>query len=388
MIYVAVFNSPYFGGGVEQVVAQLVNNFKPNFKKELAIICCDPERDEKFFYKDVPCFNLPVNRSGAWNKLFLRTQLDFSRKLANFIEENLKEGDVVNVHGLEYLYELGLRGSSRSRVKIIVTAHGSLFNQVSEYLVKRLPNKYLLVRVWFFFWRWYYYRLEKIALRAADEMIAINKTISNYFKQIYHYDNPIKVIYNGINGINNKSITKIHKLNRQKFRAIIVGSNTVLKGLDIAVRTVEYYNKTSNTPLYLSIVGFTDFPDMLPQFISNPFINYVGRVSPQNIDRYYEESDFLLMPSRFEGFPLTILESLRSGLPVIVSDICKTNELPSNKNYSIIVRGYKISSWVDAIKKMTLEYESYKAGIGKADLKNFYWSNVANSYAVELTNDK
>ncbi len=49
-----------------------------------------------------------------------------------------------------------------------------------------------------------------------------------------------------------------------------------------------------------------------------PSVQYLGKISPQELASLYRESDFLFMPSRFlETFGLTALESLACGVPVI-----------------------------------------------------------------------
>lgn len=45
----------------------------------------------------------------------------------------------------------------------------------------------------------------------------------------------------------------------------------------------------------------------------------VPRVSRSDMPTYYSASDFLILPSRYEGFNLTILEALSCDLPILVS---------------------------------------------------------------------
>jgi glycosyltransferase involved in cell wall biosynthesis len=44
-----------------------------------------------------------------------------------------------------------------------------------------------------------------------------------------------------------------------------------------------------------------------------------------------QKASILLVPSTFEGQPLVVLESLACGLPVIVSDMVPTGDLPVGK---------------------------------------------------------
>lgn len=386
MIYIAVFNSPYFGGGVEQVVAQLIEHFSSSFRENVTVLCSDPAQADRFEYRGIPCINLKTRRGQLLGQLRLAPQREFSAKLADFVQNNLKSGDVLNVQGVEYLYELGKRGNLPSGVTVVATAHGSLFNQASEYLVKNLPLKLWAVKAFFFFWRAYYYHLERTGLKAADRLITINQTIRDFYQRVYGFKGPIKVIYNGMAG----SVTAVKRNTAapEAFKALMVGSNTLIKGLDVAVRALEQYHRdTANPPIALTIVGFSDFPAKLPRYVGAPYLNYVGRVKPEEVRGFYPQADFLLMPSRFEGFPLVILEALQAGLPVIASKTCKTYELPHYDQFSIVLDTYTIDAWVEALKTLTGNYARYQEGVARADLGAFTWEKAAIAYQEELSHD-
>jgi glycosyltransferase involved in cell wall biosynthesis len=48
--------------------------------------------------------------------------------------------------------------------------------------------------------------------------------------------------------------------------------------------------------------------------------NYLGLTNFEDINNKMKESSFLLMPSKSEGFPLTIVEAFSNGLPVLLFD--------------------------------------------------------------------
>ena len=50
-----------------------------------------------------------------------------------------------------------------------------------------------------------------------------------------------------------------------------------------------------------------------------PNVRAVLRVPHTEMPRYYSAADFLFLPSRYEGFNLSILEALACGLPIVVS---------------------------------------------------------------------
>ena len=50
-------------------------------------------------------------------------------------------------------------------------------------------------------------------------------------------------------------------------------------------------------------------------------IRFIGAVKPDEVQRAMKEADVLIMNSTFEGIPMTILEAISQGLPVITTDV-------------------------------------------------------------------
>ena len=78
--------------------------------------------------------------------------------------------------------------------------------------------------------------------------------------------------------------------------------------------------------------------------------------SIDNVHAYLSALDLVLMPSLFEGLPLTLLEQQANGLCCIVSDrITKNADLTGNLTSLPIDQGAQ--PWVEAIEKADLNYD-------------------------------
>lgn len=55
------------------------------------------------------------------------------------------------------------------------------------------------------------------------------------------------------------------------------------------------------------------------------YIDFIG-VSNQ-VENYLLRSDIFMLPSRDEGFPISILEAMRAGLPIISTNIAGIPEM-------------------------------------------------------------
>src|SRR5207248_3481763 len=65
----------------------------------------------------------------------------------------------------------------------------------------------------------------------------------------------------------------------------------------------------------LVVVGPGNLPAGAP---SN--VTALGALPPARVAELYRAADAFLLPSRGEGFPLTVQEAMASGLPVVLSD--------------------------------------------------------------------
>ena len=115
---------------------------------------------------------------------------------------------------------------------------------------------------------------------------------------------------------------------REQFRILVFGrgdsEDFKLKGYDIAAEAVAGLEDKS----YLLI--FVGAPDGKEKEVKDEFLK-CGIPSSQLIvrgfvesrdalKRFFYEADLAVMPSRTEGFGLTVLEALSAGLPILVSD--------------------------------------------------------------------
>lgn len=54
---------------------------------------------------------------------------------------------------------------------------------------------------------------------------------------------------------------------------------------------------------------------------ADPRIVFTGAVRPEEVEQYLKKSDVMIMNSKYEGIPMTILEALCNSLPVISTDV-------------------------------------------------------------------
>lgn len=118
-----------------------------------------------------------------------------------------------------------------------------------------------------------------------------------------------------------------------------------------------------------------DFPEVK----NNPNYKLIGVTS--NINTYIEVSDFVLAPSRFEGLPISTIEAVCSGLPLICSDI--EGFLPFTQNSTLVFENENLNDLKDKIEIAINQKDLYKSkGLINKELyiKQFDINEVGSKY--------
>ena len=101
-----------------------------------------------------------------------------------------------------------------------------------------------------------------------------------------------------------------------KIKLLILSRSSKAKGLDFAIEILRQI-KQKGVEVELTITG-EDFQPTGSEDLAGELI-IKGWVQEEEKDKLIRESDFLLSPSSFEGASMSIIESMVSGLPCIVS---------------------------------------------------------------------
>ncbi len=128
---------------------------------------------------------------------------------------------------------------------------------------------------------------------------------------------------------------------------LFVGSDWRRKGLPRALQiTAEC--REAGLPVTLVVVGLSTLPASLMRFAE--FAIPVGRVGVEELPVYYAAASFLLLPTLYEGYSMTILESLASGLPVVTTHA--SNLVPNRFRHVLFVEDLRGDSLVQALRAL------------------------------------
>jgi glycosyltransferase involved in cell wall biosynthesis len=107
-----------------------------------------------------------------------------------------------------------------------------------------------------------------------------------------------------------------------------------------------------NRPFELNLYGTGPDEKVLRRLGSNLHLNCVNfRGHLNNVRGIWEQNHVLLLPSRYEGVPLSVVEAMWSARPAIVTDVGRTAELCVDNETGFIASAATVSSFSDALER-------------------------------------
>lgn len=187
--------------------------------------------------------------------------------------------------------------------KIVYSPHGWSFIMDNSFFKKKM-----------------YSLVERLLAPLTAKVICV----SDYEKKIaVEYKIPpskLAVVYNGV-APPSKTLHE-SPFSEGVINFIYVGRLDYAKGFDILLKAVAGLN---NYDFHLTVIGSAVHSDL--RITSRPDLSYTGWLPPEEIQRYYQHADFLVMPSRWEAFGLTAVEAYSYKLPVLASNCCSLPEI-------------------------------------------------------------
>lgn len=236
--------------------------------------------------------------------------------------------DIVHTHSSKTGFLGRIAGRFARVPKIIHTVHGFPFHQFQPRYVQK-----------------FYQMMEHLASRFCDKVVFVNNSERELTiaKKIVS-PNKALTIYNGI------EIPDIKKLkSTKKTDNFVIGSvlrfwkqKNVINTVKVAIKVCQV-----NSKINFVFIGDGEHFDICKQMIKEAELDKRILLPgwQNNILDWLIGFDVFLLFSKWEGLPISILEAMSVGLPIVASDIKGNNELVNSRN------GYLIP--VNDIDKLT-----------------------------------
>lgn len=203
-------------------------------------------------------------------------------------------------------------------------------------------------------------------LSIVKKVHVLNKRTQGVLTQKFKLKN-ITYMPNGILPMSTSAITDTKK---DVLKVVFVGELSERKGVDILIEII----KRSNKKFEFSIAG-DGYMKKEIQSLADSLSNcrYLGYLNESEIAKLYAENDTLLLPSRAESMPLSVLEAMSHGLVIIDSlDI----SLSLDKEIEHSCDNNNITTYFYALSYLLNQKKENK--INKSYIKNYFQKNFSS----------
>lgn len=166
--------------------------------------------------------------------------------------------------------------------------------------------------------------------RNVDALLFITKSQYTYFSSLEVNSN-IQLINNPI--LRRKASQKL--FNHTPLKILFLGKISKQKGVyDLIDITIKLKNTLiENIEFLVAGVGEVDeFKRQIEKYDLSSIVKYIGWVNAQEKEQFLKNSDLLILPSYSEAMPISILEGMSFGLPIIATRVGAIPELVTYKN--------------------------------------------------------
>ncbi|MHA1249853.1 MAG: glycosyltransferase family 4 protein [Candidatus Helarchaeota archaeon] len=246
--------------------------------------------------------------------------------------------------------------------------------------------------------------LEILTAKISSKVICVNKIIK--FNLINNYNinkSKIFIIPNGVNPNkfrpkppNKELLKKLRMINKKVI--LYVGRITPDKGINYLINSIPTIIKNIPNCEFIFIGPKETFnvkrnskKNNIPTFYSmilkkindlniNKYVKFLENISTDVLIDFFNLADIFVLPSISEGLPLSLLEALSCGKPIITTNIQGNSEIKDIEKAGILIPPKNEDMIASAIIKL-LSNDKIRFEMGKNARKiiinNYSWKNIA-----------
>ncbi|MBC7428218.1 MAG: glycosyltransferase [Bacteriovorax sp.] len=235
-----------------------------------------------------------------------------------------------------------------------------------------------------------YEKIAMMTMKSCDEVIAVSVKMKEELTRFLKPYNKITVVENMLS-LSNAERIRNERNSRPEFsnsviKLIYVGRLSPEKGL------MPFLECLSKFPLkerfHLTVLGDGVERSLVENFIQennlSSLITMHGFVADPS--EFFIAPDILIMPSLREGLPMTLIEALASGIPVLSNDVGAIASLVTHGHNGYFSKGFALENWTEVLN-MTLEaFKHWKknAAIEAEVLEERFSSKLWAQRTIEL----
>lgn len=297
-------------GGAERMVLDICNELQNRWDVKVKLVVLHPENEYEFLSKNIDIELCNSRVSPSLSKSHFVDIEHFKQLVTDF------NPDIIHSHLFEA--EMLSRWHVFKGIRYITHCHDNM-KQFMAFNFKTLINKELFTN----------YFEKKLLLKkynlCNNIFIAISKNTEVYFKKNIpeNLSNNVLILNNAIDlsrFVNKEE--KYNLLKKQTIKLVTIGSLTQLKNQLFLLDVMKVLNKNGYGNFNLTIIGDGPMRASIENKISeNRLQDKVKLVGlTDKVEDFLKNSDLYVYSCIKEGFGLTLIEAMASGLPIVCLD--------------------------------------------------------------------
>jgi glycosyltransferase involved in cell wall biosynthesis len=190
------------------------------------------------------------------------------------------------------------------------------------------------------------------AIGLSDKLIAVSANSANKLRNIAP-KNEIEIIVNAINTKPFAFSTNRFEARNGTVRILFVGAMGKLKGeTDLAQAVKLLIEKHPN--LRVSFLGFGG--EKLEKYCAEigieKVIEFIGAVSLEERLEFFENADIFALPTYAEAMPMSVIEAMAAGLPIVSTTVGGIPELIDENEEGFLVKPANVGKLAEKLSKL------------------------------------
>lgn len=293
-----------------------------------------------------------------------KNQIDMFFKILKILKQ--EQFDIIHAHTL-FNSSLSILAAKLANIPIRIThSHSTgqmkkenflmkLYMKVSRYLINRYSTVYIACGV------------------DAGNYLFSEKVFSKYGR----------VFRNGIDlDIFKPKKNEGYYDRKEIINVLCVGSFYKVKNQIYLVKLAKYLKDNQIKNITFNLVGKGNLENYIRNEVNNNnlenYFNFLG--TREDISDLMNDNNVLVMPSLYEGLPVTLIEAQASGLPCIISkNISKESDMDLGIMTKLNINEENIASWYECILKYRNKHLTDKE-------RNYIYETITNNgYNIKKT---
>jgi len=309
----------------------------------------------------------------------------YSPSIIKKIESNY---DIIHAHTISAASFL----IYKPKIPSVITIHGVYSEWYKKMKKEIIPEKInFLKKIKLILGALLYSKLESLYCRFAENLIVLTEKEKRLI--LKHYSiSPTTKFYNVPNGVKIEQFTRLPPIPDFRF-FLFVGRMAANKGILDLLRAWERF-QLKYPHISLVIAGRTDeLTSIVYEYSNNPLLNIIveENCSVEKLSSYYQKAIGVIIPSHFEGLPLTLLDAMGHSKAILLSNKLGLETMMSDAVY--FFNPSDTDNFVTSIKTILtddtlrnkLEYKSKQKFTEKFSL-DVMINNVCNVYNTIIQN--